>query len=49
MFDCCIYNQFEQCFHNCDFCPQRVLGDEYEPEYDPYDKFEREDVDHEQK
>lgn len=42
MGDCCIYDRFEQCFHDCDNCPQSYSG-EYEPEYDPYDKYDRED------
>lgn len=43
MGDSCIYDRFEQCFHDCDNCPQKTQNDEYEPEYDPYDKYDMED------
>lgn len=43
MGDYCIYDRMEQCFHDCDNCPQRICGDENEPDYDPYDKYDRED------
>lgn len=43
MGDSCIYDRFEQCFHDCDNCPQKQRDDDCEPEYDPYNKYDRED------
>lgn len=43
MGDCCIYDRMEQCFHDCDNCPQARRDEDYGVEYDPYDKYDRED------
>lgn len=44
MGDYCIYDSFEQCFHDCDECPIVIWDDDFEPEYDPYDKYDREEI-----
>lgn len=43
MGDSCIYDSFEQCFHDCDNCPQKRRDGDCEVEYDPYDKYDKED------
>lgn len=35
MYDKCIYDPFDQCFHECENCPQYRPDDE--EEYYPYD------------
>lgn len=39
MHDTCIYDRFEQCFHNCPTCPQ---CESPEPDYDLLREIERE-------
>ncbi len=43
MGDCCIYDRLEQCFHDCDNCPQARCGEDNGVVFDPYDKYDRED------
>lgn len=43
MGDSCIYDRMEQCFHDCDNCPQKYRGDDCGAEYDPDEKYERGD------
>lgn len=45
MGDYCLFDPLEECFHNCRGCPITTWNNDFEnePEYDPYDKYDRED------
>lgn len=42
MGDCCMYNQFSQCFHDCENCPR---ADTPEPDWDLLYELEKEEKD----
>ncbi|MGN1119411.1 MAG: hypothetical protein ACI4Q4_03565 [Oscillospiraceae bacterium] len=40
MIDKCIYDSYEQCFHECEDCPQYRGSDEDDGGFYPYDTLE---------
>lgn len=41
----CVFDPFEECFRDCEYCPRsKWNGEEYDFEYDPYDGYDREET-----